>query len=178
MSTSQSSQRRTTTAPGLSLRLVLKDRAVTGSLDGIWWPQSRDIAVEVRDLVNNFPDGRISRVLFSRPDWDTHPRTVQLGGRRMKTGSFPSDDTHLIVLTMTDHAVLRLLIVPPDHAAGELLMRLDLAGLDHHDARALLATGGAASGFDPADQWNDAAGSWWHPHPTPPSFRTGRPDVG
>ena len=177
MSTSHSSQSRTTAVQRVPLRLVLKDSGVVGSLDGIWWPHSRDIAAELRELVNRFPAGRISRILFSRPDWDTHPRAVQLGGRRMKTGSFPSDDTHLIVLTMADYTVMRLLIVPPDHASGESLMRLDLAGLDHHDARALLSTGGSHPGFDPADQWNDAAGSWWHPNPTPPSFRTSQPDV-
>jgi uncharacterized protein DUF5994 len=154
------------------LRINLVEPRAAGSLAGVWWPQSRDIDVEVADLVDNFPGGRVSRVLFSRPDWDTHPRSVQLGGRRVKTGSFPSDDTHLIILKMADHSVLRLLLVPPGHPRGESLMRDDLDDRDHHDARDILSMDVPSPEPDSADHWDDDGGSWWHPDPTPPSYRT------
>jgi hypothetical protein len=53
------------------LRVRLTDSMSNGRLGGAWWPQSRDLCVEVADLVDNFPDptARITRVLFSRSDW-------------------------------------------------------------------------------------------------------------
>ena len=39
-------------------------------LDGGWWPQSRDLAVELADLVDHFPQahGRIQRAVYSPPE--------------------------------------------------------------------------------------------------------------
>ena len=111
-----------TTTP-LRLRL---SRAAGGHLDGAWWPWSRDLAAELRILVDHFPEtsGHIDRVVFSRPDWDTCPRKVQIGRRLMKTGSFPSDDTHVLVLGLSTRRQLTLLVVPPvtDAETAEELM--------------------------------------------------------
>lgn len=38
---------------------------------------------------------------------------------RVKTGSYPGDDTHEIVLSMSTRNELRLLVVPAGHPAGE-----------------------------------------------------------
>jgi hypothetical protein len=64
--------------------------------------------VEAADLVDHFPDqvGHIDRLLFSRPDWDNAVFDGH-GGRRIharrgpvKVGSFPSDDTQLMILLL------------------------------------------------------------------------------
>lgn len=106
-----------------------------GRLDGAWWPRSRDLAAELRVLVDGFPEshGHIDRVIFSRPDWDTCPRKVQLTRGVMKTGSFPSDASHVLVLGLSTRRQLALLVVPPgtDGATAEELM----AGAAHHGNR-------------------------------------------
>lgn len=113
-------------APGGSparepLRLKLSGSQAGGILDGGWWPRSRDIDVELADLADHFPEdgGRVHRVLYSRPDWDTHPRSVPVTRGGLKTGSFPSDDTHIVVLSMSTHDRLKVLVIPPDHPAAE-----------------------------------------------------------
>lgn len=119
----------TSNGPGIGhqrvgLRLRLGEHFGRGRLDGGWWPQSRDLAVELADLVGHFPagSGRVVRALYSPPDWDSPPRRIPVGDRYVKVGSFPHDDTHLIDLTMSQGSVpqtLRLLVVPPESSATE-----------------------------------------------------------
>lgn len=116
-----------------SLRLRLADDPDLGAPDGAWWPRSRDLQTEAADLVDHFPDsaGPIYRLLFSRPDWD-HPTNAEGGGVRkivagrgpVKVGSFPSDDTHLMILTMSSGRRLRLVVIPSSatRADGERLL--------------------------------------------------------
>jgi hypothetical protein len=111
-----------------SLRLRLASPDASGSLDGGWWPRSRDLAVELPDLIANFPPeaGRIVRALISPPDWEESPRRIPLRrGGIAKVGSFPRDDTHVVHLNTAAHTVL---VVPPnsDDAQGAAL--LDAAG--------------------------------------------------
>jgi hypothetical protein len=119
-----------------SLRLGLPDVASSDRVDGAWWPRSRDLQREAADLVDHFPpdSGRISRLLFSRPDWDD-PVTATGGIRKIhaargavKVGSFPSDDTHLMVLTMSTGQRLNLVVIPSDTPTAEGQRRLRAAG--------------------------------------------------
>ena len=59
--------------------------------------------VELVGVCDHFPAqaGYISRAIFSRPDWRTSPRKVMVGRGYMKTGSFPSDDTHVVLLKLS-----------------------------------------------------------------------------
>jgi hypothetical protein len=112
MSTSQSK-----TAPARDrepLRLQMSRLPGPDRLDGGWWPQSRDLDVELPDLVAHFPPelGRVMRALYSPPDWDSHHRRVPLGRGYLKVGSFPSDDTHVIDVHMANRTRLRLLVIP------------------------------------------------------------------
>lgn len=118
-----------TTSPSVPrqhIRLKLIDDAAS-YLHGAWWPRSRDLEIEGADLVDQFPPaaGRISRLLFSRPDWDepaTEGRVLRrIRARRgfVKVGSFPSDDTRLMILTMASGRRLRLAVVPSSTASAE-----------------------------------------------------------
>jgi hypothetical protein len=92
----------------MPLRMQLRDSSSTGHINGVWWPQSRDLHVEAADLVDHFPDGvgHIDRLLFSRPDWDNPVvngrgvRRIQARRGPVKVGSFPSDDTQLMILLL------------------------------------------------------------------------------
>ena len=138
-----------TTAPLTSARdgqprLRLSEVA-GGRLDGAWWPRSRDLEAELPELVDHFPvaAGHIDRVLFSRPDWDSCPRKVDVHRGRIKTGSFPSDDTHLLILRLSTQVQLALLVVPPNTApdlANRLMARA--AAADNRKTGSELLAGG------------------------------------
>ncbi|WP_157571094.1 DUF5994 family protein [Nocardioides insulae] len=147
-----------------------------GQLDGGWWPQSRYLAVELADLVDHFPPhlGRIVRAVFSPPDWESAPRRIAVSGGYVKVGSFPRDDTHLIHLKTSDRTVLRVLVVPPSLDADRADDVLSVAVNGSADtAFALLDEVSADVATGPWQHWNDDGGSWWEPHPIPPSYRTG-----
>lgn len=129
-----------------------------GALDGGWWPQSRDLSVELPDLVDNFPValGRVQRVVFSRPDWDTAPHRVRAARGLVKVGSYPHDDTQQVWLSMSTHTIIRLSVTPAEGPAEPPTPAGD---------------GGQGRNLDAGSQWNDDGGSWWDPHPVPPSER-------
>lgn len=159
------------------LRLRMARHPDRNHIDGGWWPQSRDLAVELADLVDHFPTqfGRIVRALVSPPDWDPAPRRIPVAGGYVKVGSFPRDDTHVIHLKTSDRLVLHVLVVPPgytDDQGAEALLAAAASG-NAHPASDLLDTVTEYPDVDPMDHWSDDGGSWWEPHSVAPSFRTG-----
>ena len=112
-------------------------------------------------------------MLYSRPDWDAQPRKVPVAGGHLKTGSFPGDDTHMVVLRMSTGAQLRLLVVPADHPAGDQAMAIAVDPSNRWSAAQILT----ARAFDqedsgPGNHWADDGGAWWsRPEDGPPSFR-------
>lgn len=162
-------------APSL-LRLRLSPAPGAGAVDGAWWPRSRDLEVELADLVDHFPAqaGYISRAIFSRPDWRTSPRKVMVGRGYMKTGSFPSDDTHVVLLKLSSGMQLKVLVVPPETAADAArdLMAVAVASSNRRSApellaRELLAPARERGRGDPAGHWNDDGGALLSPRRAP-----------
>lgn len=106
-------------ASRLPLRMQLADPPPSGPIGGVWWPQSRNLQVEAADLVDHFPDrvGHINRLLFSRPDWDNPVvdgrgvRRIQAQRGPVKVGSFPSDDTHLMILLLASGRRVNLTVI-------------------------------------------------------------------
>ena len=150
--------------PRSPLRLRMSAHPGRGTLDGGWWPQSRDLTTELTDLATHFPpaSGRIVRALFSPPDWDSAPRRLHVGQGQVKVGSFPHDDTHIMVLTTSDRIVLRVLVVPPamtGDQGDEALLAASSEGYTH-SATSLLDEVGATPDVDPRDHWTDEGGSW------------------
>jgi hypothetical protein len=160
------------------LRLRMSVHPGRDHLDGGWWPRSRDLEVELADLVDHFPAqfGRIVRALVSAPAWDAAPRHVPVAGGYVKVASFPRDDTHVIDLKTSDRTVLRVLVVPPgftDAQGAEALLAAATPG-NAHSSEDLLDTVTEYPDIDPVDHWSDDGGSWWGADPVAPSFRTGR----
>lgn len=165
------------TAPDtrVPLRLALTRGDQKQVLDGAWWPQSRDLPTELADLVDHFPPerARISRVVFSPPDWEGAQRRVQVEGRHVKAGSFPSDDTHVLVLRTSDRTYLTLLVIPPTFtpAQGEEAMLAATTPGNQHSAGDLLTEATEHSHTDSVQQWSDSGGTWWEKGTEPPSYR-------
>jgi len=161
----------------LPLRLRMGDAPADGGLQGGWWPQSRDLAVELADLVDHFPPdlGRIVCAVVSPADWDLSPRRIPVAHGLVEVGSLPRDDTHLVLLHTTDDAVLRVLVVPPGMTpdqGDEALLAAATPGYAH-TAACLLDTVSEFPDIDPADHWNDAGGTWATSPAWAPSARTG-----
>lgn len=148
------------------LRLVLRPLQGASPLNGAWWPRSRDLDIELGDLVDHFPKeaGRISRVLFSRPDWLRTPHRVQVARGFIKTGSFPADDTHVVILKLSSGAQLKVLVIPPDvpPEAARRLMTSASALTNRRTGTELLLLAGALDGpdaDDPTGHWSDDGGA-------------------
>jgi hypothetical protein len=124
----------------------MRSLAGTSQLDGGWWPQTRDLHVELRDLVDHFPEerARIVRAVYSAPDWDPAPARVALARGSIRVGSCRGADTHVILLSTAARTLLRLLVIPPGLSAHQGSRALDAAGdsRNHGGARLLLRSVG------------------------------------
>lgn len=141
------------------LRLHMAAHRDANRLDGGWWPRSRDLAVELADLVDHFPDGfgRIEHVMVSQADWDGAPRAVAVARGLVSVGSLARDDVHQVDLTTSDDVVLSVLVVPPgltDYQGAEALLAAATAG-NAHSAGDLLDEVTEFDDPDPMDQWTD-----------------------
>lgn len=120
------------------LRLQLRDFTAADGSDGAWWPRSRSLQTEAADLVDNFPGthGRIHWLLFSRPDWEDATiggrgvRMIRAARGPMRVGSFPTDDTQLIIASLNTGSRLRLQVIPSATDPVEAERRLRSAALE------------------------------------------------
>lgn len=162
-------------SPRTPLRLRMSTAPGEALLDGGWWPQSRDLDLELADLVDHLPvlAGRVQRALYSPADWETGPDSVGVAGCRLPTRPGLPEEPHLLELHMSTRTDLRLLVVPPDHAVGEQAMAIAADPSNRWSTTQILAAGA----FDPEvsedhDHWHDDGDSWWlRPEIGPPSFR-------
>ncbi|KAB2807973.1 hypothetical protein F9L07_25220 [Pimelobacter simplex] len=128
-----SSQQAPSRPDRVPLRIRIDGIASDSPLDGAWWPQSRDLQAECADLIDHLPEqhGRVARLLFSRPDWEAGqlpwPRAINAARGRVKIGSFPGDDTHLMTLVLGSRARLQLLVIPSDTKRGVALTLMSQA---------------------------------------------------
>ena len=154
----------TVPAPRTPIRLRLAAHPGSGTLDGGWWPQGRDLSTELLELAAYFPpgSGRVVRVQFSPPDWDAPPRALQVDGSPVAVAPLQEDDPHVIVLTTSDGTVLRVLVVPPGMTADQGDEALLAASSDGytHSARCLLDEVTATPDVDPVNHWTDEGGTW------------------
>jgi Family of unknown function (DUF5994) len=174
---------RTTAAPpagqsaprGLRLRLdpTLVGR---GSLDGGWWPRSRDPKAELPDLITGMESslGIITGVALNLDAWDSAPRRVVIDGRRVHVGWFRAMNAHTVGVTGAFRDRFVLLVVPPQAttaaAATAMAMAAD-ATSSAGPADLLAASGIGARETAPTPPPRRPQG-----HPTPrPSDESGRP---
>src|ERR671916_553338 len=79
---------------GIDVRVSLRSDAGSGeqAFDGAWFPRSRDLAVELPELVAALDKRglRIERFTYPLDAWSPAPRKVVVGGRVVRTGGFRS----------------------------------------------------------------------------------------
>jgi hypothetical protein len=116
---------------GIDVRVSLRAGAGTGgsAFDGAWFPRSRDLSVEVPELIAELDRRglRIERFTYALDAWSPAPRKVVVLGRTVRTGGFRSMDPGVVCLTW-DAGSKRadLLVVPPetDVLTGARALRL------------------------------------------------------
>jgi Family of unknown function (DUF5994) len=149
--------------PRRPLRLRLSPSIGRGALDGAWWPYSRDLATEAVDLVDHFPASfdRICRVVYSTPDWEPSSRRVKAAKVFVSLGSFPRDDTHLVLLKNVASRVLQLLVVPPewDDRAARQAMRIAALPSNVKSAATILTESDDQDRAAMLSHWDDDGGT-------------------
>ena len=116
---------------GIDVRVSLRADAGTGgsAFDGAWFPRTRDLTVEVPELIAELDRRgvRIERFTYALDAWLPAPRKVVVQGRTVRTGGFRSMDRGIVCLTW-DGGLKRadLLVVPPetDVLTGARALRL------------------------------------------------------
>lgn len=147
----------------LPLRLLMSSSVGRGAMDGAWWPQSRDLQIELADLVDHFPKeiGQIGHAVYSTPDWLPAPRRIKVARGFIKADSFPRDDTHLILLRTPGGEFLRVMVVPPastpDVAHSAMKIAATPTNLD--SAGAILVGAGQRETAVAAAGWDDDGGA-------------------
>jgi hypothetical protein len=116
---------------GIDVRVSFRDDGGDddSAFDGAWWPRSRDLAVEVPELVAELERRgvKVERFTYALDAWRAAPRKVVVNGRLIRTGGFRSMDPQVVCLTW--HGGQRradLLVVPPetDVLTGARALRL------------------------------------------------------
>jgi hypothetical protein len=109
-------------ADGGSVRLALIDPpAVRATLDGAWWPRTRDLTQELPALLEELHRRgiRVTRVAYNPDLWGPAPRRLDADGRTIRLGWFRDLDRQLLNMTGdSSRGRLDFLVVPPDTTAA------------------------------------------------------------
>lgn len=106
--------------PAHALRLRLKPKgSLAGYVDGGWWPRSRDLAVELPELVRVLAVrlGRVARVAFPATAWHNPPWQITVDGQPIRLEAFRHQDECVVHVSGPDRRRLTLLVVPQDTTA-------------------------------------------------------------
>ncbi|MER5303233.1 DUF5994 family protein [Streptomyces lasiicapitis] len=85
-------------------------------LDGAWWPQSRDLSMELPTLTAALDPlwGRITRVTVNPVHWPVVPHKVPVAGHVVKVGWYRDEqDPHELMLLSYRAGRWNLLVIPP-----------------------------------------------------------------
>jgi hypothetical protein len=116
---------------GIDVRVSLRDDAGDGgsAFDGAWFPRTRDLSVEVPELIAELDRRgvRVERFTYALDAWSPISRKVVVQGRTVRTGGFRSMDPGVVCLTWAGGSRRAdLLVVPPetDVLTGARALRL------------------------------------------------------
>jgi hypothetical protein len=116
---------------GIDVRVSLRADAGSGDspFDGAWFPRSRDLGVELPELIAELERRgvRVERFTYSLEAWEPAPRKMLVSGRTIRTGGFRSMDPQVVCLIWAGGTRRAdLLVVPPetDVLTGARALRL------------------------------------------------------
>ncbi|WP_457031044.1 DUF5994 family protein [Kitasatospora sp. P5_F3] len=134
--------------PGSVLLRLETTRSREGTLDGAWWPRSRDVGAELPGLVTALTEhlGPVTSIGLDADAWDDVPARLVVDGRSVHINWYPvGDDT--VIITRGDRDHFALLVVPPraslDAAHAAMARAVEAGGTD--SARRILIVTGISS---------------------------------
>ncbi|MFC4950752.1 DUF5994 family protein [Pseudonocardia sp. GCM10023141] len=146
------------------IRLRVKpDTTTTGSVDGAWWPRSRDLATEVPVLAGALAGSwdPVESVSYHLADWNTGPRKIDSAAWPIRLDGFRMQHPGTIDV-ISRLRRLTLVVISPETAADA--------------AERTLARAAQPGNIDGVDELLDP-----HPHrvpaPEPESTANGEPTV-
>ena len=98
-------------------RLQLKpDPPTSAYLDGVWWPRSRQLAIELPGLVARLSDrlGHVAMVGYHLDAWPETPPQVEIAGLTVQLQGFPSNEPASVIVFGRDGHYITLLVIPSD----------------------------------------------------------------
>ncbi len=139
---------------GRAPRLSMKPVAPMESLDGAWWPYSRDLSVELPALAAALATrlGYLVRVAYPIDAWTPAPRYVAVLGQAVRLDGFPSQDYSVLYLSGPARQRITVLVVPPEatDSAARIAMELTCASGSAARPTEILAVAGASPPPRPA----------------------------
>jgi hypothetical protein len=103
--------------PGRLRLALIEPESPRTTLDGAWWPRTRNLSDELPALVTELHSRgiRATRVAYNPAGWDPAPRRLDADGRVIRLGWFRGLDPQMLDLTGDlQRARVDLLVVPPD----------------------------------------------------------------
>lgn len=113
-------------------RLQLKpDPPASAYLDGVWWPRSTRLAVELPGLVARLSDrlGQVILVAYHLDAWPETPPQVEIAGATVQLQGFTSHEPASVIVFGRDGHYVTLLVVPSDVSDDVARQELDAASL-------------------------------------------------
>jgi hypothetical protein len=114
-------------------RLSLKPSgSAGGAVDGVWWPRSRDPAIELGALIEELGTQRppVRGIALTRVGWDSAPRRIRLASGR-KVAVDWSQTGHMIRIIDTNYQWIDLLVIPVDTTPASAERTLAMATEGH-----------------------------------------------
>jgi hypothetical protein len=143
---------RTPSTADLPIRLSLKPNGQqaggaggsVGTVDGAWWPRSRDTLIELPELVRALGEtlGTVSMIAIDPDGWLPGPHRVGIGDQVISV-SRSERQSHTVLLVGLDRRQLVLVVIPPETPAkaGEAALRIAGDGRSSLGAGQILANG-------------------------------------
>ncbi|AYF75805.1 hypothetical protein D7D52_20370 [Nocardia yunnanensis] len=104
-----------------------------GSLDGLWWPRSRDLADELPDLLATLLPrlGPIHRVIYHLDEWSSAARKLEFGGRQIRLDGYrrlPARTLEVLAVSAGTRLTLQILAPLADFDMTAAQQRWDSEG--------------------------------------------------
>ena len=113
-----------------SPRLSLKPAGPgTGSVDGGWWPTSRDLAAELPGVAAELEErlGRVHSVSYNINAWGPTPRKIDLDGWAVRLSGYRTQNRDTVDVVGVRRQVT-LLVVPPEADPQDAKSSMTAAG--------------------------------------------------
>ncbi|MEW1952958.1 DUF5994 family protein [Terrabacter sp. NPDC080008] len=122
----------TTEPTGLASRIALSPRQGVEAADGVWWPRTSELRLEVPPLdvaIHDLTRARIARVAYERNRWNDAPNRLRtpLGVTHLGWFEHSRYPDH-VMLSLGSYQQLVLVVVPPDTDGDIARSMLESAG--------------------------------------------------